>query len=75
MNMKLLLQAPTPDSPTVEVDRQLHTAIVALRGYLIRVRAAGRFADGTAGILLEREGDAEIAVAALEHVGIHAAVS
>ncbi len=73
--MTLLLQPPKPDSPSFEVDHQIQTAIAALRGYLIRIRAAGRFGDGTACILLARDSDAEIAVAALEHIGIHAAAS
>ena len=73
--MKILLDPPKSDSPTFEVDHQIQHAIAALHGYLIRIRGAGRFADGTAAIILAREGDADIAVAALRHVGIHATAS
>ncbi len=73
--MKLLLQPPKSDSPSFEVDHQIQIAIAALHGYLIRIRGAGRFADGSAGILLARDSDAEIALAALRHVGIRAMAS
>ena len=73
--MRLLLQPPTPNPPSYEVDHQIQTAIAALHGYLIRIRGAGRFADGSAAILLARESDADIARAALRHVGIRATTS
>ena len=57
--MKILFRPPKSDSPTFEVDHQIQNAIAALHGYLIRIRGAGRFADGTAAIILAREGDAD----------------
>lgn len=73
--MKLLLQPPKFDSPSFEIDHQIQIAVAALQGYLIRIRGAGRFADGAAAILLARDSDADIAVAALRHVGICATAS
>ena len=73
--MRLLLQPPKPDSSNFEVDQQIHMAVSALHDYLIRIRGAGRFADGSTGILLAREMDAPIAVAALKRVGIQVAAS
>jgi hypothetical protein len=73
--MKLLLQPSRPDSSTFEVDHQVQAAITALRGYLIRIRGAGRFDDGTVGILPTHESDIEIAVAALKQIGIWGAIS
>ncbi len=70
--MQILLELPKPDAKTFEVDHQIQTALVALHRSLIRIRGAGRFGNGAAGIILERDADAEIAVAALKHAGIRA---
>jgi len=72
--MKILLDPPKPDSPTFEVDHQIAVALAALHNSLIRIRGAGRFGDQTAIIVLQREGDADLALAALGRVGIRAAI-
>jgi hypothetical protein len=73
--MKILLDPPKPDSPTFEVDHQIAMALAALHESFIRIRGAGRFGDQTATIVLQRDGDAEVALAALNSVGIHASVA
>jgi hypothetical protein len=72
--MRILLDPPRPDAHTFEVDHQIQTALAALHHSLIRIRGAGRFGDDCAAIVLERDGDAEIALAALNLAGIGASV-
>jgi hypothetical protein len=73
--MKLLLDPPKPASPTFEVDHQIAVALAALHESLIRIRGAGRFGDQTATIVLQRDGDVDVALADLNSVGIHAAAT
>ena len=72
--MRILLDPPRPDARTFEVDHQIQTALVALHHSLIRIRGAGRFGDDSAAIVLERDRDADIALAALNRAGIPASV-
>ena len=72
--MRILLDPPRPDARTFEVDHQIQTALVALHHSLIRIRGAGRFGDESAAIVLERDRDTDIALAALSRVGIRASV-
>jgi hypothetical protein len=71
--MKILLDPSKPDSPTFEVDHQIAVALATLNESFIRIRGAGRFGDQTATIVLQR--DADVALAALNSVGIHAATA
>ena len=57
--MRILLQPPRPDAPSFEVDFEIQKALVALHGYSIKIRGAGRFGDGAAAIVLQRETDAD----------------
>jgi hypothetical protein len=70
--MRILLQPPRPDAPSFEVDFEIQKALVALHTYSIRIRGAGRFGDGAAAIVLQRENDATQALAALRNAGIRA---
>jgi hypothetical protein len=72
--MRILLDPPNPDAPSFEIDHQILIALVALHSSLVRIRGAGRFGAHSASILLERDGDADMALAALNSVGIHAAI-
>ena len=72
--MRILLDPPRRDARTFEIDHQIQRAVAALYGALIRIRGAGRFGDGGAAIVLARDGDAEIALAALRHAGIRASL-
>jgi hypothetical protein len=72
--MRILLQPPKPDSPTFEVDFQIQHAIVALHVSQVSIRGAGRFGDGEAAIILQRDLDLEAAVEALRLTGIHATI-
>ena len=72
--MTILLEPPKPDSPTFEVDHQIAVALATLHKSFIRIRGAGRFGNQSATILLERDGDADTALAILKNVGIHAAI-
>ena len=72
--MRILLQPPRPDAPSFEVDFEIQKALVALHGYSIKIRGAGRFGNYSASILLERDGDADSALTALKRVGIRAAI-
>jgi len=72
--MKILLHPPRPDARTFEVDHQIQTALVALHHSLIRIHGAGRFGDDSAAIVLERDTDADLALAALNRAGIRASV-
>jgi hypothetical protein len=70
--MRILLQPPRPDAPSFEVDFEIQKALVALHGYSIAIRGAGRFA---AAIVLQRETDAMRALAALKDAGIRASTA
>lgn len=70
--MRILLDPPKPDAPSFEIDHQIALALAKLHDSLIRIRGAGRFGQHRASILLEREADADTALAALNSVGIHA---
>jgi len=70
--MRILLQPPRPDAPSFEVDFEIQKALVALHTYSIRIRGAGRFGDGAAAIVLQREIDATLALDALRNAGIRA---
>jgi hypothetical protein len=70
--MRILLQPPRPDAPSFEVDFEIQKALVALHSYSIRIRGAGRFGDGAAAIVLQRETDADRALSALRDAGIRA---
>ena len=72
--MTILLDPPKHDAPTFEVDHQIAVALAVLHNSLIRVRGAGRFGNHSATILLERDGDADTALAILKSVGIRAAI-
>jgi hypothetical protein len=72
--MRILLDPPKPEAPTFEVDHQIATALAILHNSFIRVRGAGRFGNRGASIVLERDGDSETALAALQNVGIHAVI-
>ena len=56
-----------------EVDQQLKRAFEVLHEAVIQTRGGGRFADNPAAIILEREVDAPVALAALKKAGIQAA--
>ena len=73
--MRILLQPPRPDALSFEVDFEIQKALVALHGYSIKIRGAGRFGDGAAAIVLQRENDAGAALAALKQAGIRASMS
>ena len=68
--MRILLQPPRADAPSFEVDFEIQKALVALHGYSIRIRGAGRFGDGAAAIVLQRDSDADRALSALRDAGI-----
>ena len=70
--MRILLQPPRADAPSFEVDFEIQKALVALHGYSIRIRGAGRFGDGVAAIVLQRDSDAPRALSALRDAGIRA---
>ena len=72
--MTILLDPPKPDAPSFEIDHQIVVALATLHSALVRIRVSGRFGSHSASILLEREGDADTALAALNNVGIHAAI-
>jgi hypothetical protein len=71
--MRILLEAPNPDSPTFEVDHQIQKAIVALHDSQVGIRGAGRF-GGEAAIILKRNEDRARAVDALSRAGIQSSV-
>ena len=73
--MRIILDPPTPDAPSFEIDHQIAVALATLSGSLVRIRGAGRFGSNRASIILQREADAETALAALERAGIHGAMS
>lgn len=66
-------QPSNPESSGFEVNQHVKTAIAALHSHLIKIRGVGRFADGSVGILLGRDSDADIALVALQHIGLRAA--
>ena len=70
--MRILLHPPTPDAPSFEVDFEIQKALVALHQHSIKIRGAGRFGDGAAAIVLQRENEAGRALAALNSAGIRA---
>jgi len=72
--MTILLDPPKPDSPSFEVDHQIAVALAALRNTFIMIRGAGRLEDHGAGVLLDRNEDAGIALAAPNSVGIRATI-
>ncbi len=61
-----------PGSTLLEADRELHRAFEVLHNALIRTRGGGRFADTSAAIILAREDDGPVALAALKQAGIRA---
>jgi hypothetical protein len=73
--MRILLQTARPDAPSFEVDFEIQKALVALHGYSIKIRGAGRFGDGAAAIVLQREADADRALTALKDAGIRASTT
>jgi len=73
--MRILLQPPRADAPSFEVDFEIQKALVALHSYSIRIRGAGRFGDGAAAIVLQRESDADRALSALRDAGIRATMT
>ena len=70
--MQILLQPPRLGAPSFEVDFEIQKALVALHGYSIKIGGAGRFGDGSAAIVLQRDNDAARALAALKEAGIRA---
>ena len=70
--MTILLDPPKPDAPSFEIDHQIAVALAALHDAFVKIRGAGRFGDKTATIVLQRDGDADMALAALNSVGIRA---
>jgi hypothetical protein len=73
--MTIYLDPPKRDSPSFEIDHQIVIALGALYKHLIKIRGAGRFGELSATILLQSDGDADLAMAALKSVGIHGTVS
>jgi hypothetical protein len=73
--MTILLEPPKLDSPTFEIDHQIALALATLYHALVKIRGAGRFGGHAASIVLERETDTDVAVAALDKVGIHVVIS
>ena len=73
--MRILLQPPRPGASSFEVDFEIQKALIALRGYSIKIRGAGRFGDGTAAIVLQRETDTGRALAALKDAGVRASTT
>jgi hypothetical protein len=73
--MTIYLDPPKRDSPSLEIDHQIVIALAALHNHLIRIRGAGRFGELSATILLQCDGDADLALAALKSVGIYGTVS
>ncbi len=72
--MTILLDPAKPDAATFEVDHQIAIALATLHKSLVSVRGAGRFGTPSASIVLERDGDAETALAVLKSAGIHAVI-
>jgi hypothetical protein len=73
--MRITIQSPADGGTELETDRELHRAFVILHNALVRTRGGGRFADSSAAIILARETDAAVALAALEQAGIRALAS
>ena len=73
--MRITIQMPATAGTQLETDRELHRAFNVLRNALIQTRGGGRFADSSAAIILARETDAPVALAALKEAGIRALVS
>ena len=73
--MRITIQALDDDGSELETDRELHRAFVVLHNALIRTRGGGRFADSSAAIILARESDEPLALAALKEAGIRALTS
>jgi hypothetical protein len=71
--MRIVIGLPTVTVEEFEVDQRLKRAFEVLHDSVIRTRGGGRFADSPAAIILEREIDAPVALAALEKAGIQAA--
>jgi hypothetical protein len=72
--MTIVLDPPKPNAPSFEIDHQIAVALATLHGSLIKIRGAGRFGGRSASILLERDRDADTALAVLDSVGIHATI-
>ncbi len=73
--MRITIQ-PQEDARTeLGTDRELRRAFSVLHDAFIRTRGGGRFADSSAAIILERETDAPVALAALKQAGIRALLS
>ena len=73
--VRILVQTPRPDAPSFEVDFEIQKALIALHEYSIKIRGAGRFGDGYASIVLQRDTDAALAIEALKEAGIRASMS
>jgi hypothetical protein len=72
--MRILLDPPTQNAPSFEIDHQIAVALATLHHALVKIRGAGRFGSRSASILLERDRDADMALAALNRAGIHGAI-
>ncbi len=70
--VRILITPPKPDSPSFEVDHQIAVVLAPLHEAMVKIRGAGRFGSDTAVVLLERDRDADRALAASKSVGIQA---
>jgi hypothetical protein len=73
--MRITIQAPDDAGTELGTDRELRRAFGVLHNALIRTRGGGRFADSSAAIILARETDAPVALAALKQAGIRAVMT
>jgi hypothetical protein len=73
--MRITIQPPADAGTDLGIDRELRRAFNVLDKALIQTRGGGRFADSSAAIILARETDAPVALAALSQAGIRASVS
>jgi hypothetical protein len=70
--LRIVLRPPKPDAPSFEIDHLIVHALAALHRCLVKIRGAGRFGTRGAAILLQREDDSAVALAALREAGIDA---
>jgi hypothetical protein len=73
--MRITIQPWDGAGTELGTDRELRRAFNVLRDALIQTRGGGRFADSSAAIILARETDAPVALAALKLAGIRASMS
>lgn len=73
--MRIMLQPLSGSQKDFEIDQALQRAFGILHEALIRTRGGGRFADSSGAIILARDSDAPLALAALKGAGIEASAN